>query len=484
MSTHRTTDHGTTEQPLPGTIITKLASWSVKAQHYPIFSQTWFKYRALGFAIPMGVVGVIMIGISLLIALEPRVAGGEVKPHAMFLVIYLGLLTTLLLGRWMATQVRKRKLDTRSEKIGIGIVLFLGIALGFAITRSADYFLDQETQQTRQAMRSQSSEQHPTKASNPSTSATASVASANLPQLSVHESSALPSTKKQTSEKQQMAIGVYLDDQESTNPQKKEGIANSIIWLILLVWWGGIFDFISYLKQGRVIQEALLQEKLERYKRERNQAQMRLSVLASQVEPHFLFNTLSGVRAAMLSDPARGVVIIDHLVDYLRSTIPQMRTDGSLKHTTLSNQFASVKAYLGVIHTRIPRLQFRVESDAKLGDCVVPPLMLISLVENAVKHGIEPKKGGVEIVVSAHQFTENGRDYLRMSVADNGVGFGGTTSGTGIGLTNIRERLKQLYDDEARLELAMREPDGIEASIVLPLSYDFDEEAETTKPNT
>ncbi|WMW79912.1 histidine kinase [Undibacterium cyanobacteriorum] len=459
-------EQASTDQPLPGTIITKLASWSVKAQHYPSFSQTWFKYRALGFALPMGVVAFIMGGISLLIALEPRVTGGEVKPHAMFLVVYIGLLTTLLLGRWLATLVRKRQLPSKQERIGIAIALVIGVAIGFGITRSAEYFLTPEAKQVKQ-----NAQNTPTKQE-----ASASKAS------EAHESSASQTTenlKSGDAQNKKVAVGVFVEDEKTSSPQKKENMANTIIWLILLVWWGGLFDFIAYLKQGRVIQEALMQEKLERYQRERNQAQMRLSVLASQVEPHFLFNTLSGVRAAMLSDPARGVVIIDHLVDYLRSTIPQMRSDGNLKLATLSNQFASIKAYLGVIHTRIPRLQFRVESEAPLNDCVVPPLMLISLVENAVKHGIEPKKGPVEIIVSAKKLQENGRDYLRISVADNGVGFGGTTSGSGIGLSNIRERLKQLYGDEARLELGMREPGGIEASIVLPLSYDLDEEGTT-----
>lgn len=451
-----------TEQPLPGTIITKLASWSVKAQHYPTFSQTWFKYRALGFALPMGVVACIMAGISILIALEPRVAGGDVKPYAMFFVVYLGLTTTLLLGRWLATLVRKRQLPSRQEQIGIAIALVLGVAIGFGITRSAEYFLNPEAKQLRQNARN-------TPISNDTSASKASEAVTNQAKNN--------NIRNDDSQNKQVAIGVYIDDEKNSSPQKKENMANTIIWLVLLVWWGGLFDFIAYFKQGRVIQEALMQEKLERYQRERNQAQMRLSVLASQVEPHFLFNTLSGVRAAMLSDPARGVVIIDHLVDYLRSTIPQMRSDGNLKLATLSNQFASIKAYLGVIHTRIPRLQFRVESEAQLNDCVVPPLMLISLVENAVKHGIEPKKGAVEIIVTAKKLQENEREYVRISVADNGVGFGGTTSGSGIGLSNIRERLKQLYGDEARLELAMREPDGIEASIVLPLSYDLEEES-------
>ena len=199
---------------------------------------------------------------------------------------------------------------------------------------------------------------------------------------------------------------------------------------------------------------------------------MRLSVLASQVEPHFLFNTLSGVRAAMLSDPARGVVIIDHLVDYLRSTIPQMRSDGQMHLISVEHQFNSVRSYLGVIRTRIPRLSFSIECEAELQHCAIAPLMLISLVENAVKHGIEPKKGPVHIAVSAYKVRLPEGEMLAISVKDNGVGFGGSsgaTSGTGIGLSNIRERLKQLYEDRASLSLLASESGGVEAIIQLPI---------------
>ncbi|MBC3881361.1 histidine kinase [Undibacterium sp. LX40W] len=429
------------DQPLPEKLTAKLGSWSVRAQHYPIFSQTWFRYRALSFALPMVVLAFILGSIAVLISLEPKVSPNQVKPHLMFLVIYLGIAINLLLGRWLACQVRRRRWSAKKEKYGIAAVLVIGIALSFGITESADRVLEKKVTQSTPVKKEEA---------------------------------------KKIINNEQVQFGVIITD-EPPKSERKAGVVNLVFWLILMIWWGGAFDYVAYLKQGRALEEAMIQEKLEKYKRERNQAQMRLSVLASQVEPHFLFNTLSGVRAAMLSDPARGVVIIDHLVDYLRSTIPQMRDDGNLMLTTVQNQFESVRAYLGVIHTRIPRLSFSIECPTELKDCVVPPLMLISLVENAVKHGIEPKKGPVEIVVTARKEKKQNAsigEELVLSVADNGVGFGTTSSGTGIGLTNIRERLKQLYGDDAALTLNMREQGGIEASIRLPLSFDLNLELE------
>lgn len=424
----------TTDQPLPGKLIDKLGSWSVKAQYYPVFSQTWFRYRALSFAAPLGVLALIFLTISLVIANDNSNPQNVIKPYTMFVVLFFGVALNLLAGRWLATQVRKRQWQKKNEMLGIACALLLGIALSFVIIKSSDNFLDKNIKKTS------------------------------------------PETKEkinQLNQSNEVRVGLVITDEE----EHKVNVANYILWIFLLGWWGGTLDFRAYLKQRQALENASIQEKLDQYKNERNQAQMRLSVLASQVEPHFLFNTLSGVRAAMLTDPARGVVIIDHLVDYLRSTIPQMRNDGNLMATTVENQFNSVKAYLGVIHTRIPRLSFSVECPPDLLNCAVPPLMLISLVENAVKHGIEPKKGAVHISVNASRITahvpnSDSAEYeqLCLSVEDNGVGFGHSVSGSGIGLNNIRERLKYLYAGDASLELSRREEGGIAARIRLPLS--------------
>lgn len=414
------------DQPLPDKLISDKASWSLQAQRYPVFSQTWFRYRALSYLLPLGVFTAILLAFGLLYATKVTKNVNESTPYSLFFFIWLGVVSCIYLGRFFATQVKRRGWSPPIEKTAIVVAIVLGVVISFNIVHQADHNLDRKVKP---------------------------ISSENKQKLD----SLLKSDE--------VKIGIVITE----NEQRKNDIANSIFWVILLSWWGGLLDLRTYFKQTREINQALTEEQLDKYKRERNQAQMQLSILASQVEPHFLFNTLSGVRAAMLSDPARGVQIIDHLVDYLRATIPQMRSDGSLMFSTVEQQFHAIRAYLGVIQTRIPRLQVSVTCPADLAQCAMPPLMLISLVENAVKHGIELKKGAVEIHVSAHRHSSEGGAQIVISVADNGLGFGQTTSGTGIGLSNIRERLKQLYGDQASLQLSMRDTGGVIAALHLPL---------------
>lgn len=422
----QTSTTSNTDQPLPDKLISEKGSWSLRAQRYPVFSPTWFRFRALGFLIPLGIFGIILLTLGILIASHSTGNKNEATPTFLFLFTWLGIGTCLFLGRWLATLIKRRRWPQNVERTGIVLAIILGITVSYNIVQYADHKLDKKVK--------------PISTEN----------KRNLNKLLDSE---------------EVSIGIVItDDQQRTNK-----IVNTVFWIFLLTWWGGIFDLRTYFRQTREINQALTEEQLEKYKRERNQAQMQLSILASQVEPHFLFNTLSGVRAAMLSDPARGVQIIDHLVDYLRATIPQMRDDGSLMFSTVEQQFHAIRAYLGVIQTRIPRLQISVECPPELKQYAMPPLMLISLVENAVKHGIELKKGAVEIIVSAQREQTELGERLVINVADNGVGFGHTTSGTGIGLSNIRERLKQLYGGQASLQLTMREHGGVNAALYLPL---------------
>jgi len=268
-----------------------------------------------------------------------------------------------------------------------------------------------------------------------------------------------------------LSLTPYTRTPQPSTPQEIEReretfVFNLVIWFPVLMWLGGTLDLVAYFRQRRLLREADLLEQVERYKNQRNEVEAQLSVLASQVEPHFLFNTLSGVRAAMLSDPSRGIVMIDHLIDYLRSTIPQLRADRAHMFVALGSQLDSVQAYFGIIQARMPRLSFHVDCPQELRGVAIPPLMLISLAENAVKHGIELKKGPATIRVTA---VRTRQDLLELSVADDGVGFGTATTGSGIGLANIRERLKHLYGGEASLALRAGEAGGVVASITLPI---------------
>lgn len=201
---------------------------------------------------------------------------------------------------------------------------------------------------------------------------------------------------------------------------------------------------------------------------QRREAELRLSVLAAQVEPHFLFNTLASVRGAISTEPVRASEMIDRLVEYLRAAIPRLRSNGSAQ-ATVGAQLDIVRAYLGLMSARMPRLAFAIEAEPGLLPAHCPPLMLISLAENAVKHGVEMKIGPVRIDVRAERWAAG---LLRLSVEDDGAGFGADQAGSGLGLANIRERLTQLYGDRASLTLKARPQGGVTAIITVPLELE------------
>jgi hypothetical protein len=186
----------------------------------------------------------------------------------------------------------------------------------------------------------------------------------------------------------------------------------------------------------------------------------KLSALQAQVEPHFLYNTLASVQALTEVDPAQANAMTGHLIQYLRNALPKMRESVS----TVGQEIELVRAYLNILQMRMgKRLAFEIAVPAELMDAPFPPLMLPSLVENAIKHGLEPQREGGMVTITAH--AEGGR--LRLAVADTGRGFADTL-GSGVGLTNIRERLAALYGDAASLTLEANSPHGVVATIQVP----------------
>ena len=200
----------------------------------------------------------------------------------------------------------------------------------------------------------------------------------------------------------------------------------------------------------------------EYHRMSRQVTEAKLSALQAQVEPHFLYNTLASVQALTEVDPRQASAMTGHLIQYLRNALPKMRESVS----TVGQEIELVRAYLNILQMRMgKRLAFEIDVPAELMDVTFPPLMLPSLVENAIKHGLEPQREGGTVTISASD--ADGR--LRMTVADTGRGFGETV-GTGVGLTNIRERLAALYGDAGRLTLEAREPHGVAATIEVPRS--------------
>lgn len=196
---------------------------------------------------------------------------------------------------------------------------------------------------------------------------------------------------------------------------------------------------------------------------ERRLLEAQIAALQAQVEPHFLFNTLALIGQLIETNPPEAAQIHKYLVDYLRSAVPQMRAGGS---STLGSQIESLRAYLAIMRARMKeRLGVVIELPPDLAEAPFPPMMLQSLVENAIKHGLEPKTEGGQIRIRAHKVN----DYLHVDVADDGVGFAPNAS-NGIGLTNIRERLKVLYAGQAQLVVEIPPSGGTLVSLRLPYS--------------
>jgi signal transduction histidine kinase len=199
----------------------------------------------------------------------------------------------------------------------------------------------------------------------------------------------------------------------------------------------------------------------------RRLAESQLRMLQLQIEPHFLFNTLGSAQQLAEKSAPDAARLIAHLIRFLRAATPSLRENT----TTLKDEAAMIGAYLAIMQTRLgKRLAYRIDIPAALDDATVPPGMLITLVENALKHGIEPLPDGGVVAVFARRERSGDDAHLVLVVADTGAGIS-DVPGSGIGLSNIRERLRLLYDGRAALELEENEPRGFVARLVLPVNW-------------
>lgn len=196
---------------------------------------------------------------------------------------------------------------------------------------------------------------------------------------------------------------------------------------------------------------------------ERQAMQAQLQMLQAQIEPHMLFNTLANLQGLIAADPPRAQVLLEQLIAYLRATLKSSRAAA----TTLSEEFSLMDAYLGLMAIRMgERLAYRLDLPASLAATPVAPMLLQPLLENAIRHGLEPSIDGGRIDVSA------ARDgaALVLTVRDTGLGLDAPAShGTGLGLENIRERLLALYGPGASLTLTDNPPCGTVATLTIPL---------------
>jgi sensor histidine kinase YesM len=216
-----------------------------------------------------------------------------------------------------------------------------------------------------------------------------------------------------------------------------------------------------YLRERNLVLAAEVRERENhRLEAEKQLLAAQLRMLQAQIEPHFLFNSLANVAALIETEPKLAGRLLDALIRYLRSSLIRTRAEGG----TLGDEVALLTAYLDVLKIRMAkRLDYAFEIDSELMAVPFPPMLLQPLVENAIRHGLEPKVAGGRVSVSAHR--QN--DRLRICVRDDGLGFTGVP-GEGIGLANVRARLAAIYGPAARLDLTPGTSGGLTVTMELP----------------
>jgi Histidine kinase/Histidine kinase-, DNA gyrase B-, and HSP90-like ATPase len=205
----------------------------------------------------------------------------------------------------------------------------------------------------------------------------------------------------------------------------------------------------------------------ERAEMQRALTAAKLSALQAQIEPHFLYNTLANAQSLTRTNAPSADAMLGHLITFLRLSLPANGDIHGDKNSSLGQEIERVAAYLEIMKIRMGnRLRYQIEMDKALRHHRFAPLMLQTLVENAIKHGIEPKIGGGMIMISAHK----DGDQLCVEVTDDGRGLSTATSGSGIGLKNIREQLQLAYVN-ASLSLQPNPNEGMKATIRIPMEH-------------
>lgn len=231
--------------------------------------------------------------------------------------------------------------------------------------------------------------------------------------------------------------------------------------LLIGLVFGSIAAAFFWLRERNSKLEGELQAReLARLEAEKQSLAAQLRMLQAQIEPHFLFNSLANVAALIETDSKLAARLLDALIRYLRSSLMRTRAEGG----TLADESALLTAYLDVLKIRMgDRLTYAFDIDPELVRVAFPPMLLQPLVENAIRHGLEPKLGGGHVSVTAC----SAGDCLRISVTDTGLGFA-DSPGAGVGIANIRARLAAIYGPSARLELTSKVGAGVTATMTLP----------------
>jgi LytS/YehU family sensor histidine kinase len=243
-------------------------------------------------------------------------------------------------------------------------------------------------------------------------------------------------------------------------PERMEGFSILTTLGLLVAPWAALGALVRQ-KEALARTQALAFD-LERSELERQAVQARLRLLQAQVAPHFLFNTLANVQALVDAGSPQASVVLRSLVAYLRAAVPRLNEPA----TTVERELELVYAYLELMHMRIPdRLQFEILADEPSKRLRCPPMTLLTLVENAVRHGVDPSEAGgrIDILVVRRN------DRCILKVTDTGAGLEAVNGrGLGTGLTTLKERLHLAFGEDVRLTVTSNQPRGTIAEIEFP----------------
>jgi len=416
-------------QALPDDVVVGGSSSFFAYRNFPVFSLPWLKKRSFLMGIIIALFS-LPVGIGLGVLSQNTRFGIFAALHFFF-----GFLIIATAGPIMATWVRHRQFPVSRERRGVVLAILVGIVIG--------YFADQWSSAYIQKLPPSHLQ-----------SQTLTVSPGN-------------STKAPASPANEKAS---INQEVLRNARPGWVVGVNLVFLIMIYGsLGGGLALRAYFSEQRRVAESRHKRELNAMRLQKNESDLRLGVLQAQIEPHFLFNTLASLRSLIKQDPDRAETTLDALVDHLRATIPKLREQQGGLVSTLGQQLDICSSYLALMQVRMgSRLGYEIKAPAEYRDLDFPPLMLISIVENAIKHGLETKSGNGRIVIKVEKPAAN---RLRVSVSDDGVGLKAGLGG-GLGLANIREQLKSLFGDSAQLEIAALPEAGTIATIELPLSND------------
>ncbi len=254
-------------------------------------------------------------------------------------------------------------------------------------------------------------------------------------------------------------VSMWIDIEQAHAPPQMQGLIVLIVEGLLVAPWFALGALVRQ-KEALARDQALALD-LARSEMERQALDARLNLLQAQVAPHFLFNTLANVQALVDSGSPQASEVLRSLVAYLRAAVPRLNEPA----TTLGQELQLVRAYLDLMRMRMPdRLRFQLSADDEALALRCPPMTLLTLVENAVRHGIDPSEEGGCIEV---EIRRRG-DRCRILVRDDGVGLAADSRGLGTGLAALRERLQLVFAGGAALRISARQPRGVLAELEIP----------------